>query len=809
MRKKLLFSAILTCLASFAMAQNRVTGSVKDEKDKALPFVNMALVRTADSIFVCGTASNENGGFEFKDVPDGAYELKAIAIGYETAKRQIEVASDLNLEALVMHQGEITLDEVQVLAKRPLFAVEGEKTFYNVAEDPSVQTGTASDVLQNAPGVQVDVEGNITLRGTSSVEVWINDKPSHLTAENLKTYIQQLPANAIDHVEVITNPSARYGSKADGIINIVTNAKIQKNQFVSFGANAATRPFVLPWVSYVWANEKFSMNLYANWAWGNSNVQNVGSRHILADAGLLSSQSSDSSMIYQRFVSGGIFGNANYNINDKNSLMFWAGYAPGFVDPIHDTAFTQRHEFINQVGDYDYQSINEGEQTYGFFFSGLYYQHNFDDKGHNLDVSLNCGSNANASTKQFTRNFYLPTLYKREVRNVSENRNPNNSVEINYNLPYSENGEISVGLSSEYDHSFADYQSDSLINNLYVRDSVRSYCYDSHVRDHEAYVTLQHKFGGFTVKPGLRFMLFNTDVDYHNVETENFDKACRYFHVMPSLHLSYSTKSMHNFKLSYTHRISDPKAEQRSMFCIYDEDSFGTGNDDLKSVYTHSFEAGWTKFWPTFGYVGISGYYKGKSNEINTISEAVYDGLYGRHVLRTRPVNVGRAYNAGGEFNVTYRPSGMFNVRLYANVFDSYLETDSDMNGGRKGFEMWSYSFQLYLWAKLWNKLEIDCSANYNSPTQTLFAETISSYTVNCGVKSDFFDRKLSVYINASDIFGSSRFGENASSPNLQSTSTMTYNSRFVSVGVVFRFGKMELENMARQGGEANSVPMQ
>ena len=175
-----------------------------------------------------------------------------------------------------------------------------------------------------------------------------------------------------------------------------------------------------------------------------------------------------------------------------------------------------------------------------------------------------------------------------------------------------------------------------------------------------------------------------------------------------------------------------------------------------------------------------------------------------------RPVNVGRAYNAGGEFNVTYRPSGMFNVRLYANVYDSYLESDLGLNGDRKGYEMWSYSFQLYVWAKLWNKLEINCSANYNSPTQTLFAETYSNYTVNCGLKSDFFDRKLSVFLNASDIFHGNRFGENADSPSLQSSSSTTYNTRYISVGVVFRFGKMELENMARQGGnDTGNMPMQ
>ena len=146
----------------------------------------------------------------------------------------VTVKGDQNLGTLKLTPGTTRLDEVVIAEKRPMFLVEGEKTMYNVAEDPSIQTGTLSDALQNAPGVEVDVEGNITLRGTSSVEIWINDKPSKLTEENLKTYLQTLPANALERIEAITNPSAKYATDAEAVINIVTSAHVKSNQFVSF-----------------------------------------------------------------------------------------------------------------------------------------------------------------------------------------------------------------------------------------------------------------------------------------------------------------------------------------------------------------------------------------------------------------------------------------------------------------------------------------------------------------------------------------------------------------------------------------------
>ena len=222
--KKLVLSFIiaLMCISSMAFAQNKITGTIVEEANgKGIPFVNVGLFRQADSVFVSGAASDDKGKFELL-APNGDYRLTVSAIGFQTYEQELTVNGKQDLGQLKLKEGSTKLSEVTITEKRPMFAVEGEKTMYNVAEDPSIQTGTLSDALQNAPGVEVDVEGNITLRGTSSVEVWINDKPSHMTAENLKTYIQTLPANSLDRVEVITNPSARYGSKADGIINIVT-----------------------------------------------------------------------------------------------------------------------------------------------------------------------------------------------------------------------------------------------------------------------------------------------------------------------------------------------------------------------------------------------------------------------------------------------------------------------------------------------------------------------------------------------------------------------------------------------------------
>ena len=147
-----------------------------------------------------------------------------------------------------------------------------------------------------------------------------------------------------------------------------------------------------------------------------------------------------------------------------------------------------------------------------------------------------------------------------------------------------------------------------------------------------------------------------------------------------------------------------------------------------------------------------------------------------------------------------YRPTGFFNVRLYANVYDSYYSTK--FNGQKVESDMWSYSLRLNVWAKLWNKLEVHASGFYRSPTQTLYAEREASYAINCGLRADFFDKKMSVHLNVNDIFNWNKWDNNTSNPYYISYSSYKFNSRSISAGVTFRFGKMELERQARQGGE-------
>ena len=793
-----MLTLLVGCMSVFA--QNTVTGTLQDATTKKpVQYANVSLLRQSDSVLVSYTAANDKGAFELKMVPNGNYRLVVYFVGYENYEQQIMVNKNIDLGTIQIKPGTATIGEVVVKGERPLFAVDGEKTLYNTAEDPSVQTGTASDVLQNAPGVSVDVEGNVSLRGTSSVEIWINDKPSHMNAENLKTYLQQMPANSIDHVEVITNPSARYGSKADGIINIVTTTKVTKNQFVSFGANASIKPYVSPWISYVWSNDKLSINLHSNFSYSRNTHIGMSDMAIyqpgVYDRELVSFER-DSSFSIGNNYGAGLHFNLDYEIDTMNSISFWSGFWPHW-DNSGSYEETYRQMYIPEsLTSYAETSKSKGGSRWGGF--GFFYQHKFDNKGHNLSLDIN-GSTWGWSNKALSdKKFTSPTEYIRSMDYQYNNSSYDADAELTYNRPYSENGEISVGYYGSIEWGKQYLNKDTLCGDNWVNDQIRSYFSRETDQQNQIFFTLQHKFGNFTIKPGVRLEHDYISIRYPDIVPDTFGVSKHYFHVRPSLHLSYRTKSMHNFRLSYTYRSSNPDAENLTRFVTYGEDYFTSGNPDLKSILTHSLEAGWQKYWEKYGSVGVTLYYRAKTRDIDEITVPAYDDLYGRLVSYSYPVNVGKAMNTGLEFNTMYRPNAMFNMRFYANVYHNYLETMYDNELYKQ--QMWSYSFNLSLWAKLWKRLEINISGYYRSPSMSLFSTTVAYYSINAGLRCDFFDKKLSIFLNANDIFNWNRWGSNNNSPYLDSHSTYKFNSRTVALGFTLRFGKMELENQARQG---------
>ena len=797
-----------------------VVGVLRDAKTgEFMPYVNLAVLDSVDNEFVKGGISNMEGVFEINGVPQGAFVLRVSAIGYENYLHPFHVTNNTNLGTLRINPGVTALGEVTVAAERPLYAMEGEKLIYNVSEDPSIQTGTTEDALQNAPGVEVDVEGNITLRGVSSVEIWVNDKPSKLTEENLKTYLQTLPANAIARIETITNPSAKYATEAEAVINIVTSAHIKSNQFVSFGVNGSNQPFVSPWVSYMWKKDRVSINLFASGRYSNRETKTDSwsqQRRDAATEGEYEVTWADtvSQQDNNRSYSGNLFMNIDYEIDSTSDISVDAG---GYYNAnLNNMMRTERqtYYYLDSMPAYSMlfaDQTKDNSDTRSIFGNlGADYTKKFDNEGHNLRIGLNTRLTQNSGEEWYNRFYEVYTDLDEHRYMLSRTYNFNGSLDARYNRPYSKDGELSYGLRA--DHTQMDFTYDRFYDTIgLLVDSLRTYRMIGAKSSLNADVNWTHRWGGFTLSTGLGVEGERNMYDFISDMPFADDSVFYHLNFRPSIHLTYRTEDMHNLKLNYSMRMSGPGRNQVTRFRTYGENSYSTGNPNgLKDSFTHNMEAGWQKFFERFGNIGIEAYGRWSTNDVSRLTDAEYDNYLDRIVSYSVPYNMGSSWRYGTSLNMTYRPSGFFNVRLYANLYNYGYRMEYERNGVPQidEREKWSWSVRVNAWAKLFDRLQVTASANYNSPTISLMSERKARYFLNMGLRSDFFNRRLSVFVNVQDIFNwGATIGSGSTNTNpyyLSDSTRKMLNSRYISAGFTLRFGKMELEKKAKEGdGEA------
>ena len=792
-----------------------VVGFLRDaDNGEYLPYVNVAVLDSVDQDFVKGGISNMDGRFEINEVPQGAFLLRVSAIGYENFILPFNVTNNTDLGTLRIKQGVTSLNEVTVTAEKPIYAMDGEKLIYNVSEDPSIQTGTTEDALQNAPGVEVDVEGNISLRGVSSVEIWINDKPSKLTEENLKTYLQTLPANAIARIETITNPSAKYATSSEAVINIVTSAHIKSNQFVSFGVNGSNQPFVSPWISYMWKKEKLSINLFGSGRY--SNRKNASESWALKrrDAAIpgeyeVTWADTTSQNNENRSTNANLFMNINYEIDSTSEISVDGG---GFYNLNNNDMLRyerQTYYYLDSVPPYSQlytdQTISEYENRSVFGRFGTDYTKKFDNEGHNLRLGLNANLSKNANDQWYNRFYDTYSDLDEHRYLLTKAYSYGVNLDARYNRPYSEHGELSYGLRAEHHTTDNNYDRYNDTIGILV-DSLRTYHLQATEANIGGDVNWTRRWGGFTLSTGLGVESERTSYAFSNTPFAD-DSTYWNIYLRPSIHLTYRTESMHNWKLNYTMRMSAPDYFQLTSFRNYGENNYSVGNPNgLKDSYTHSIEAGWQKFFERFGNIGLETYGRWSTNEISSLTDAEYDDYLKRIVSFSMPYNMGTSWRYGTSLNMTYRPTGFFNVRLYANLYDYGYRMEYDRDGVHQidQRDKWSWSVRVNAWAKVFNQLQLTASANYNSPTLSLMSERKARYFLNLGARSDFFKRRLSVFVNVQDLFNwGARIGSGSSNTNpyylLDATNKMM-NSRYISAGVTLRFGKLELENQAKEG---------
>lgn len=806
MKKRFFLVTMVALNCGMATAQSlAIHGTLRDAKSgEPMAFTNCVLLRTADSTFVAGSTTNDRGAMRFEAVAAGEYLLRISAVGYDTYWQRLNIPPDTALGVIELFQSSTTLQTVSVTAQRPLYSADGEKTFYHVEDDPSVQTGTMADALQNAPGVEVDPEGNITLRGSKNVTIWLNDRPSNLSEEALKQYIKTLPASSAKRIEVLNNPSARYGSEGGAIINIITNQKVTLNHLLSVGLNASTTPYLQPWLSYVWSNEKVSITAWANGNFAKFDVESHDEERLYDSIGRLSTEKSYSSNEEQRHNRGMAGVQVTWQIDDATSLQAWGGGYGGYTKQ-ESHCDIARQEYLYNAGDYSYRFHSIERLPYGGAFGGLYLRHQLDTLGQEISFSINSNYNKERQERDRERIYTVMSQYDMHYLRNRDMRSWWTNFDLDYTKPFGKNTTMEAGTSLVLGRNPEECLWDTLdfATGQYLRDADRSHTERTRDNELNAYLTLQQKIGRLTLKGGARVyrkwkQAYFTDLP---VETTQYDVDKAFWDWIPSLHASYNTEGGHNFTLSYTRRFSSPGSKLWSTYTWLGEENYELGNPDLRCSHTHNLEAAWAMY-KQWGSLGLTGYFRANTDEISILGDVAYHPYYGRIVSFSQWQNIGDSRTLGLEANITWRPKPFMNIRLYANVWDYYYNMEF-RPGEWDERHLPTFSGRLNVTGKLWKVLQIYANARYSTAALSLMSKSQPSFQLDLGASAELLKGRLSLFLNWQDILATAKSGDVGLNPYYQTNFSYTWGSCAVTFGITWRIGKMELQSLAREGVSA------
>ncbi|HBG71310.1 MAG: hypothetical protein A2W93_01660 [Bacteroidetes bacterium GWF2_43_63] len=792
--------AVILILSPNVNATVKLTGILQDSTDqKPLAFANVALIHQSDSSFLTGTTTDENGKFQL-NVPDtGNYFLRVSYLGYGTQFKPLVMAEgepDMSLGIIPVAKSAQALNEVTITAQKPMYAYEGEKKIYNVSEDPSVQGGVANDALQNAPGVYVDMEGNITLRGVSGVEIWINDKPSRISAEGLKQFLQQLPANSLERIEVITNPSAKYSAEGTGgIINIITRDKIKKNLLLSFGLNGSTLGNYSPWVSFVASNDKLSFNIYMSHSNHKWEGNNSSKGFVFNGADTAYSFSNGSEYNYEGNWNYGHL-SLSYDYNKNNSIETWFG---GSFSSNENSSSSSSSRTTGGGETFKYTSENSGSRKGNSMNGGLTYEHRFKKEGHKFSLDSYFWTWNQDGESSYSKLFEIQTWDNLKYIENGENSNLSFSGEAHYTNPLAKNRTIEAGGEFSRDMQNENSPIDTFKFSTGVYENVPAF---SNVLDQTTmagalYTTYSDTLKWLNYKAGLRYEFAGLEMTSIAL-TEKLNRT--YGTLFPTVHLSAKTKNNDNYTLSYSRRVRYPQWELDPFANRINEESVFYGNPMLDPAFTDAFEGGYAHFFKNGSSISTTLYHRRTNLDITTKSEGVYDTLLNRYTIYSTYINAGKNINTGGDFTVTWRPKPAYRIMFNANVYyqdfyadlGSYKVDKSNLTYDGKLIFMWNYKI-----------LRLNVMGIYRAASASLQGSSEDTYFVNANLNVDLFKKKLSIRLGMQDIFNWQESNTITNTPTYYSENYSKNRSQFLTFGITVRLGKIELEQsqMPPQGG--------
>ena len=805
------FSVLLLFLLGFGpslSAQNTVsvTGKVLSyEQNSALEYVSVKLYKLPDSTFQKGVFTNADGRFSLYTIP-GKYYLQLSLAFYEN---QTTEAFELKLGQTNFHQGTLRMQQpktqevkdVVVRGQKDVMEAGIDKKIYNVAEDLNVNGGTANDILNRLPSVEVDQDGGVLLRGQGSVTILIDGRPSSMSGGNGKTLLDALPANSIERVEIVTNPSAKYDPDGtSGIINIV----LKKNKLLGFngmvstnlasgdlkGGNVGEGSVSL---SYRNGNVNVFGTYNARYLEGYRNNYNDIRQELNSSVFILDQNRTGTDLdAGQTFRMG-----ADVNLNPRNTI--------GFVTT---GSLTRR----DRTGELWNAQLDESQTITNLWSRSSYdptdrqnldlnlnYKHDFKEERGNLILDVNQSLGSEDIEGYYVNTYYnpdtslstLPILDQR-LFNTDKNNITTAQADLTYLFP-NLGLRTEAGLKAILRDQLVDTYSETLDNSLnaYQEDTLANFLYGYKEQIYSVYGVAGKQIKRFKMQAGLRA---EKAYQIPNLISDSIRIVNDYFNFFPSAHLRYELKPKSELSLSYSRRIKRASANELNPFTNYsDPFNLQRGNPYLSPEYIHSFDLAYSLEKKKLT-VTSALFFRQSNGVISRFKE-----FYPDNTSAVSYMNIAQTKALGGELILMFKPSPSLRSTLSYNGNYTWYKTNMAGFPDRQGFNhnvKWNTSYEF------WKKTAtLQLSVNYNGPRVTVQGIAQRRGPIDLAFEKKLANGNWSLGARVTDIFDRQGFYFEVDRPGVYQVGEFKWLTRRVYVSASYKFGKLEISNKAKQSG--------
>ena len=806
--------ALMVANLSFAQQSEirkvKISGKVIDKvTTQPLEYTTITFVEVGNPSAVSGGITDAKGAFNF-DIKTGTYDIKIEFISFKPVEiKNRSIQNDVNLGTFSLVEDATLLQAVEIRREESTVEIKLDKKVYNVGQDMMVKGGTVSDVLDNVPSVSVDVEGNVSLRGNDNVRILIDGKPSGLGGINISEALKLIPAETIDKVEVITNPSARYDAEGGGgIINIVL--KKGKNLGINGTVTAITgNP------------DNFGIN----------GTVNLKTKHfnLFTTQGYSYNKSPGNSMTDTEYLDAN--GATERYLNERrDNERLRKGYNGNiglewFVNP--STSWTNTFAYRKSDGEnpdnvfqYRYDQAKVLTSTTNRFNDQVSDDHDFDyssnfikkfkKDGHqlNIDASYSLSrddddSNIFISEDDFINN----TTLNDEQRTGSLQKQKRMLLQADYTLPIGDKHRFEAGFRRNLTDLTTDYSVENLDNGVWTNDALYSNVLQYREEVNALYTQFGSKINKFSYLLGLRFEDSNIEV---NQFTQALFNTKKYNNLFPSAFLTYELGDFENVSLSYSKRISRPRSRFINPFSSLSSDiNQFRGNPNLDPSLTDAYDLGYLKKWSKFTF-NTSMYFNRTKDAVQFVRNT--EVIDGTSVLVTSPINVGSEDRYGFEFTLTYKAFKWWNLNGNFNFFrnqtkGNYTFVDLNNNAQTIDFSNTALSWFARITSKVSLPYGIDWQTNgtYNAPQTNAQGSSRGILSMNLAFSKDILKDKGTLALNVSDVFNSRKRISETNLPSQNAYSEMQWRERQINLSFTYRFNRKKSERerpKTENGGE-------